>query len=158
MRPYPTKSVGKICFADSCTSIRRGKALSSLVSLQAKWQKKRSHPRNLSKPSTICQWNRAEILAGLKPAFVHHPECKRLIPKLLRELGCDLDLLRCTAAANFRQQQFSKHRHFLRFPSAPRYLVFRATVSTQLVDSGFRCYSGKRNGLPSPLLERSGAQ
>lgn len=31
-----------------------------------------------------------EILKSLKPAFIHHPECKRLIPQLLKELGCDL--------------------------------------------------------------------
>lgn len=30
-----------------------------------------------------------EILKTLKPEFIHHPECKRLIPTLLRELGCD---------------------------------------------------------------------
>jgi hypothetical protein len=33
----------------------------------------------------------AEILARLKPAFIHHPACKELIPRLLGELGCDLD-------------------------------------------------------------------
>src|ERR1700686_5143182 len=31
----------------------------------------------------------AQILAALKPAFIHHPECKRLLPGLLAELGCD---------------------------------------------------------------------
>lgn len=30
-----------------------------------------------------------EILKTLKPEFIHHPECKRLIPRLLHELGCD---------------------------------------------------------------------
>ena len=29
------------------------------------------------------------ILAELKPRFIHHPECKRLIPALLEQLGCD---------------------------------------------------------------------
>jgi hypothetical protein len=33
----------------------------------------------------------AAILAGLKPAFIHHPACKELIPRLLDELGCDLE-------------------------------------------------------------------
>lgn len=32
-----------------------------------------------------------EILKALKPSFIHHPECKRLIPSLLEELGCDLE-------------------------------------------------------------------
>jgi hypothetical protein len=33
----------------------------------------------------------AEILSRLKPAFIHHPRCKQLIPELLTELGCDPD-------------------------------------------------------------------
>ena len=32
----------------------------------------------------------AEILAVLKPAFIHHPECKRLLPQILEEHGVDL--------------------------------------------------------------------
>jgi hypothetical protein len=31
------------------------------------------------------------ILARLKPAFIHHPYCKELIPAVLAELGCDPD-------------------------------------------------------------------
>ena len=31
----------------------------------------------------------AAILEGLKPKFIHHPQAKNLIPKLLKELGCD---------------------------------------------------------------------
>ena len=30
-----------------------------------------------------------EILASLKPRFIHHPRCKMLIPRILGELGCD---------------------------------------------------------------------
>ena len=33
----------------------------------------------------------AEILGKLKPAFIHHPESKRHLGSLLKELGCDLD-------------------------------------------------------------------
>jgi hypothetical protein len=33
----------------------------------------------------------AKILATLKPAFIHHPECKRLLPQVLEEHGVDLD-------------------------------------------------------------------
>lgn len=33
----------------------------------------------------------AEVLAGLKPRFIHHPECKVLLPRILEEHGCDLD-------------------------------------------------------------------
>lgn len=32
-----------------------------------------------------------EILKGLKPGFIHHPECKRIIPTLLDELGANLE-------------------------------------------------------------------
>jgi hypothetical protein len=32
-----------------------------------------------------------EVLAKVKPAFIHHPRCKELIPATLRELGCDLE-------------------------------------------------------------------
>jgi hypothetical protein len=35
----------------------------------------------------------ASILSKLKPAFIHHPECKRLIPEVLASLGCDLDMV-----------------------------------------------------------------
>jgi len=35
----------------------------------------------------------AAILARLKPQFIHHPECKRLIPQVLAEHGADLDKL-----------------------------------------------------------------
>ena len=33
----------------------------------------------------------AAILAQVKPKFIHHPECKRIIPRMLEYLGCDLD-------------------------------------------------------------------
>ncbi len=33
----------------------------------------------------------AEILSALKPAFIHHPECKRLLPQILQEHGVDLE-------------------------------------------------------------------
>jgi hypothetical protein len=33
----------------------------------------------------------AQILSELKPAFIHHPESKRLIRELLRDFGCDAE-------------------------------------------------------------------
>jgi hypothetical protein len=33
----------------------------------------------------------AKILAKLKPAFIHHPDCKVIIPRMLDAIGCDLD-------------------------------------------------------------------
>lgn len=35
----------------------------------------------------------AAILAKLKPTFIHHPECKKLISKIMSEHGVDLDKL-----------------------------------------------------------------
>jgi hypothetical protein len=35
----------------------------------------------------------ARILATLKPRFIHHPECKRIIPRIMDERGVDLDRL-----------------------------------------------------------------
>ncbi|PZO54443.1 MAG: hypothetical protein DCF16_05060 [Alphaproteobacteria bacterium] len=35
----------------------------------------------------------AEILAVVKPAFIHHPEAKRLLPMIMAERGVDLDKL-----------------------------------------------------------------
>ena len=31
----------------------------------------------------------AQLLGELKPKFIHHPECKRLLPAMLAALGCD---------------------------------------------------------------------
>jgi hypothetical protein len=31
-----------------------------------------------------------DVLAALKPRFIHHPKCKTLLPQILRELGCDV--------------------------------------------------------------------
>jgi hypothetical protein len=35
----------------------------------------------------------AAILAKLKPAFIHHPDCKRLIPQIMAERGVSLERL-----------------------------------------------------------------
>jgi len=31
----------------------------------------------------------ARLLGELKPRFIHHPECKRILPRMLEALGCD---------------------------------------------------------------------
>ncbi len=35
----------------------------------------------------------AAILADLKPKFIHHPECKKIIPEIMKERGVDLEKL-----------------------------------------------------------------
>jgi hypothetical protein len=35
----------------------------------------------------------AAILADLKPAFIHHPECKKIIPQIMKERGVDIEKL-----------------------------------------------------------------
>lgn len=48
-------------------------------------------------PRTIHEHMTAEdvaaVLARLKPAFIHHPECKKVIPRIMEERGVDLDKL-----------------------------------------------------------------
>lgn len=48
-------------------------------------------------PREIHQYLSAEqvaaILGKLKPAFIHHPECKKLIPRIMAERGIDLEKL-----------------------------------------------------------------
>ena len=71
----------------------------------------------------------AKILADLKPRFIHHPECKRLLPELLRELGCDLDKtyfdvprLRTSTSNNFLSTgiSYAFHPHRDTWYSAPQ--------------------------------------
>lgn len=33
----------------------------------------------------------ARVLSKLKPAFIHHPDCKAIMPKMLASIGCDLE-------------------------------------------------------------------
>jgi hypothetical protein len=33
----------------------------------------------------------ARILSKVKPSFIHHPECKRILPEILASLGCNLE-------------------------------------------------------------------
>ncbi|GAA4561701.1 hypothetical protein [Planotetraspora kaengkrachanensis] len=33
----------------------------------------------------------AALLSQLKPRFIHHPQCKKLLPLVMEELGCELD-------------------------------------------------------------------
>lgn len=46
-------------------------------------------PRNIDSHLGMAEC--AAILAVLKPKFIHHPECKRLLPQLIAELGGDLE-------------------------------------------------------------------
>jgi hypothetical protein len=71
----------------------------------------------------------AAILAKLKPAFIHHPECKRLIPRLLAEFGCDLEQtffdvprLRTSTSGNYLTTgiAFAFHPHRDTWYSAPQ--------------------------------------
>lgn len=48
-------------------------------------------PQTIHKHMTADQV--AAILGKMKPAFIHHPECKRLIPRIVKECGADLSKL-----------------------------------------------------------------
>jgi hypothetical protein len=49
------------------------------------------HPREIQR--CLTPEETAAILAKLKPQFIHHPECKRLIPQIMAECGVALDKL-----------------------------------------------------------------
>jgi hypothetical protein len=95
----------------------------------------------------------AQILAELKPAFIHHPESKRLIRELLVDLGCDPErtyfdvprLRSSTPAATSPPDR-------LRVPSAPRHLVLRAALPAQLVAPDERAPARQRARVPPAVL------
>ena len=85
------------------------------------------HPREAQHHLPVDQFSK--ILADLKPRFIHHPECKRLLPELLRELGCDLDKtyfdvprLRTSTSDNFLSTgiSYAFHPHRDTWYSAPQ--------------------------------------
>jgi hypothetical protein len=47
------------------------------------------HPQEAQHHLPVEQY--ASILASLKPSFIHHPESKRLIQLVLKDLSCDMD-------------------------------------------------------------------
>jgi hypothetical protein len=49
------------------------------------------HPREIHERLT--PEDAAAVLAKLKPAFIHHPACKVLIPQIMREHGVDVEKL-----------------------------------------------------------------
>ena len=48
-------------------------------------------PRDLHKHHTA--EDVAGVLGKLKPSFIHHPACKKLLPQIMEERGVDLDRL-----------------------------------------------------------------
>lgn len=70
----------------------------------------------------------SKILADLKPRFIHHPECKRILPRILQELGCDINKtyfdvpgLRTSTSNNFLSTgiSYAFHPHRDTWYSAP---------------------------------------
>lgn len=47
------------------------------------------HPTEAQHHLTVDEYN--DVLKELKPAFIHHPRCKEIIPQILAEFGCDLE-------------------------------------------------------------------
>jgi len=71
----------------------------------------------------------AAILSDLKPRFIHHPECKRLLPQIFTELGCSLEKtyfdvprLRTSTSDNFLTTgiSYAFHPHRDTWYSAPQ--------------------------------------
>lgn len=101
--------------------------LFNLASEMAKEAFAPHHPREAQHHLPVDQF--AKILADLKPRFIHHPNCKRLLPELLRELGCDLDKtyfdlprLRTSTSNNFLSTgiSYAFHPHRDTWYSAPQ--------------------------------------
>ena len=63
----------------------------ALCEFARNYLKRLLHRMNLLKLSLRClQEKYVAVLEVLKPKFIHHPTCKKLIQELLSELGCDL--------------------------------------------------------------------
>jgi hypothetical protein len=61
----------------------------------------------------------AALLAKLKPAFIHHPECKRLLPEIITQLGGDpskiyFDVPRMRSAILRTISPLALHMRFIR--------------------------------------------
>ena len=77
----------------------------------------------------------AELLGKLKPAFIHHPEMKRHLQKILEDFGadCEKTFLDVPRMRSSTKRQLSHNRHCLCLASASRHLVLGSSLSDQLV-------------------------
>ena len=85
----------------------------------------------------------AAVLAKLKPAFIHHPDCKRLLPEIIVELGADP----AKTYFDVPRMRSAYPTHYLTsgiayaFPPASGHLVFGPDVSDKLLAADFRHHS-----------------
>ncbi|HET7413248.1 MAG TPA: hypothetical protein VFJ18_11390 [Pararhizobium sp.] len=81
-------------FAGDILILRATKSSLALVELARQMLEEAFAPRD---PRLVHRHRTAEEVAGIlsrmKPAFIHHPECKRLIVAMMEEQGIDLDKL-----------------------------------------------------------------
>ena len=98
-----------------------------------------------------------EILADLKPRFIHHPRAKELIAGLLAELGRRhrQDLLRRAAPAHDGARRVPEGRPRLPVPRPPRHVVLGAACAAELVAAGVRDRVGELDGVPPAVLRRA---
>ena len=95
------------------------------------------------------------IFAPLKPAFIHHPETKRLIQadaQGLRLRHGDY-VLRCAASAGSHLGCVPDFWCGLRAPSSSRYMVLGTHVPVELVAAHRRDKHRELHGIPSAVLE-----
>jgi hypothetical protein len=102
----------------------------------------------------------AGLLAELKPKFIHHPESKRRLQELLSEFGCDRDKtyfdvprMRTSTSNDYLSSGISYAFH-----APPRYLVLRAVLSIELVDTDLPGGARECHGVSSKVLEQSCTQ
>jgi hypothetical protein len=79
-----------------------------------------------------------EILAELKPRFIHHPRAKDYISGMLEELGCDIEEMYfdVPALAHDGTLRVPEGRLGLSVPRTPRHLVLGSLPAAQLVAAG----------------------
>ena len=101
----------------------------------------------------------AAVLSELKPKFIHHPESKAHIQRLLGDLNCDLDrtyfdvprMRTATSDAYLTTGiAYAFHPHGT--------LVLRAALPAELVDPDLRDRIWAVDGLPSSLLVAGGQE
>ena len=102
----------------------------------------------------------AGLLAELKPKFIHHPESKRRLQELLSEsrLRQGQNLFRRPKDAHVDIQRLPELRHLVCVPRPPRYLVLRAVLSIELVDTDLPGGARECHGVSSEVLEQSCTQ
>ena len=102
----------------------------------------------------------AQILADLKPRFIHHPRCKELIagPARRSRLRSRADVLRRSAPPHHGARRVHEGRPRASVPPPSRHMVLGAVRATELVAARVRDRVRQLDGVPPALLRRPGRE